>query len=178
MEQTEGAPQAPLFCRLKGTDLPHRDSLTAIASGARDFLETVWPDWQRQMSPEPHETATTTLSYSTCGRSSTFVRKVLDNLGMPAEVRHGWFRSTSSEPEARHAWVACGPWLVDVTGDQFGADPVIVTSHSDGRYRSDIDAAHPEFQQRRVQATAEIWERWLQSPIRAKLVADLGMRRQ
>jgi len=149
-----------------------RNSLTTIASSTRSFLETIWPDWQLKSHRSHGGAVPAIMSYSTCGRSSTFVQKVLDDLGMAAEVRHGWFQAEGSE--ARHAWVAISSWLVDVTADQFGADEVIVTDQGDSRYFSDIDVALPEFRLHRIQAVLEIWDRWLCSPIREKLVADLG----
>jgi len=149
------------------------NSLTTIASSARSFLETIWPDWQLESHRSHGGAAPTIMSYSTCGRSSTFVQKVLDDLGMAAEVRHGWFQAEVSE--ARHAWVAIGSWFVDVTADQFGADEIIVTDQWDGRYFSDIDVALPEFRLHRIQAVLELWDRWLSSPLRETLVADLGI---
>jgi len=155
-----------------------RNSLAAIASSARSFLETIWPAWQLENRRKHGSPTPAKMSYSTCGRSSTFVQKVFDELGVVAEVRHGWFRVEISEAptgaDDRHAWVASGPWFIDVTADQFGGDEIIVTDQSDGRYFSDVDVALPEFRLHRTQAILEIWDRWLCSPFREKLVADLG----
>jgi len=153
-----------------------RSSLTAITSNTRSFLETVWPDWQLEKHRRFGDPMPSIMSYSTCARSSTFIQKVMDEIGVAAEVRHGWFRTEKSEapwgPDDRHTWVASGSWFVDVTADQFGADKIIVTDISDSRYCSDIDVALPEFQLRRIQSVLEIWERWLRSPMREKLFAE------
>ena len=161
-----------------GAFLTASDSLAAIATDARDFLETIWPEWQLESHRKFGVSAPRIMSHSTCGRSSTFVQKVLDEFGVAAEVRHGWFQAEASgdpfNPGTRHAWVSSGSWLIDVTADQFGAAEIIVTDQSDGRYRPDADVASPEFQLRRVQAVSEIWDRWLRSPMREKLIANLG----
>jgi len=155
--------------------MSHFDSLTAIASNTRDFLETVWPDWQIEKAKRFGTSLPSVMSYSTCARSSTFLQRVMEELGVAAEVRHGWFRTDASEePAPRHSWVASGPWYIDVTADQFGAEEILVIEEADNRYQSDIDVAFPEFQLLRLQAVSEIWDRWTRSPMREKLVADLN----
>ena len=153
--------------------MPDHHSLPGIASNARKFLETVWPDWQHERHQRYGCPMPAVMSYSTCASSSTFLQKVLDGFGVISEVRHGWFLvEPSSSPlssETRHTWVVSGPWLIDITADQFGADEVIVTSRSDDRYRSDVDVALPEFRLLRIQSVLEIWDRWLASPMREKL---------
>jgi|ERR1700722_18467353 len=154
------------------------DSLRTVASSARRFLETVWPGWRLEKQQRHGHPVPVIMSYSMCARSSTFVQKALHDFGMVAEVRHGWFQAeraaAPSGADNRHTWVVSGPWFIDVTADQFGADEVIVTDQSDCRYFSDVDVALPEFRLLRIQSVLEIWDRWLWSPMREKLVADLG----
>ncbi len=98
-----------------------RDSLITIASGARSFLKTVWPEWQLESARRHGSALPEILSSSTCGRSSTFVQEVIAEFGFAAEVIHGRFGPS----EDRHAWVACGPWLIDSLAEL----PVLATRH-------------------------------------------------
>jgi hypothetical protein len=151
-----------------------QNSLIAIAANARQFLETIWPDWQLEKSQRLGSLLPSIMSFSTCASSSTFVQKVLYDFGVEAQVRHGWYLGETPKlnPDSapRHTWVVSGKWFIDVTADQFGADKVIITDQSDSRYLSDIDVALPEFRRLRVQSVFEIWGRWMDSPLREQLV--------
>lgn len=150
----------------------------AIAASSRRFLETVWPDWQETRRRQYGGIIPAVMSDSTCGRSSTFLREVVHEAGLTAEVRHGWFHFDGPEgtmgSSAQHAWVVSRSWVLDITADQFGADEIIVTQCSDCRYRSGTDAALPEFQLRRAHHVSEIWGRWLSSPMRQKLFCSIA----
>lgn len=154
--------------------------LEIIASSVRSFLETVWPDWQMEKSARYGGQVPSIMSYSTCGRSSTFVQMVLDACAISAEVQHGWFDGEGyakpSGSEGRHSWVGSGPWIIDVTADQFGMDKVIVTNAADSRYYIDVDVALPENKLRRIQAAEEIWDRWLCSQFSQNLSQALMAR--
>ncbi|HWK32476.1 MAG TPA: hypothetical protein VNR51_02185 [Hyphomicrobium sp.] len=61
-----------------------------------------------------------------------------------------------------HAWVRSGDWIVDITADQFDADPVVVTPACDPRYGAGAcDTALPEFIAARRRAVDALWPLWL-----------------
>lgn len=145
--------------------------LVAIATAARGFLESVWPRWHAAhgVSPRPPSTAT-------CGRSSLFLVRVLDELGIAARWTNGTPRHVEGGPEIgplgffdgqrwrAHAWVASGPFILDVTADQFGAPPVLVVPADDARYRQGGgDTALPEFRAARRRAVDVLMPHWRQS---------------
>jgi hypothetical protein len=141
--------------------------IARLAREVRAFLEPHWAIWHRKAgSPE----GLRTLSEGTCGRSSRFLCEVLKAKGYDAEVSFGSpvecdCGFLSAEGCKGHGWVelqdpAC---LVDVTADQFGAPPVIVTAPNDPRYRRGHDIAGPGWKaerQRLAQALLVEWEAW------------------
>jgi len=60
-----------------------------------------------------------------------------------------------------HAWVISGEIIVDITADQFGGDPVVITSVSDARYVGSIDLADPDAIKARREAVAALWPDWM-----------------
>ncbi|MEP3048753.1 MAG: hypothetical protein ABJL55_15560 [Roseibium sp.] len=144
--------------------------LAKIAAIARTFLLTVWPTWQ----PED-AAADRNLSENTCGRSSVFLCKLLRDQGHSADFVSGnpLNGPLSEEGTAEeglfdghrwcsHAWVRSGSYIVDITADQFGLPPIIVTDHRDSRYRmSTKDLATPEAQARRHKTAEKLWPKWL-----------------
>jgi hypothetical protein len=149
------------------------DQLYAIAFAARSFLEPVWKDWNSK--------STETLSVAssnTCGRSSLFLRNVLfDDFELPALWKNGTPQEScntcgflTDKGWKAHAWVNMDAWIIDITADQFGGFPVIITSHIDNRYREgNEDTALPEHRVKRIAAVNQIWPLWLKSPIRKAL---------
>lgn len=135
-----------------------------IARTVRAFLEPRWVEWhQREGDPAPR-----VVSQGTCGRSSLFLRDVLRAEGLMAEFVAG----TPGQPGAAdqgfrcggewcgHAWVECGDWIVDVTADQFGDDPVIVTFIGDRRYRHGVDGSEPQYLKRRARVARDLMGEW------------------
>ncbi|NKE46451.1 hypothetical protein HB662_16835 [Roseomonas frigidaquae] len=121
---------------------------------ARRFLETLWPEWHAERGrPRPAIPST-----GTCGRSATFLQRVLAEVGREAEVRHGWFLAPAGP--ARHAWVESGGLILDLTADQFGAPPILACPAPDARYRPGPDTTAPNFQAARTTAVAAVWPRW------------------
>ena len=144
--------------------------IKTIATQARAFLEPVWLVWQHQEA----RPLTDLPSRQTSGRSSLFLRDALRLAGQPAEWINGIPRVTEQGPVIgdfgfcaggrweSHAWVTCPGWIVDVTADQFGAAPVIVTADPDPRYNpraGEITSAAAIAVPQR--AVARIWPAWL-----------------
>lgn len=144
--------------------------LFRLASTVRAFLEPVWVRW-RHARGEP---VPTIPSSKTCGRSSLFLRNALRLEGYPAEWANGIPRFTEDSAELgpfgffngrrweSHAWVVSGNVILDITADQFGAHPVIVTSTSDTRYQTGSgDTAAPDAIRARHEAVEALWHEWL-----------------
>ncbi|MGO4683474.1 hypothetical protein [Hyphomicrobium sp. 2TAF46] len=147
------------------------ERLHRVAVAARDFLEPVWLEWHRAWAPGVPDPAIP--STHTCGRTSLFLQEILGLEGLHAEWASGVPRLAEMGPEIGpygffaggrwegHAWVECAGWIVDITADQFGADPVIVTPTTDSRYkRGTGDTALPEFARRRREAVDAILTGW------------------
>lgn len=145
------------------------DDIQNIASAARQFMEPVWHHWhQSRGRTVPHPT-----SRYTCGRTSLFLRDVLRHEGHRAEWMSGTpYAGGSGAPDAAcgfysgtrwegHAWVISGDTIIDITADQFGGDPVLITSVSDIRYVGSIDLAAPDAIKARREAVAALWPDWV-----------------
>lgn len=139
--------------------------LFLLASMARSYLEPFWLQWHRARSLE----IPAVTSANTCGRSSLFLRDVLRHEGFEAIWENG-VPGAPHEPTGffdgsswhGHAWVVSSHFIVDITADQFGDDPVIVTPADDMRYRATgIDTAFPQAIRARSEAVAALWPGWL-----------------
>ncbi|WP_336799455.1 hypothetical protein [Kaistia sp. MMO-174] len=140
------------------------DSLHAIAASVRTFLEPAWRHWQPGAKPP---------SKNTCGRSSLFLERVLRHEGYEARWTNGIPRLAEDAPDLgpfgffdgtrweSHAWIECDGFIVDVTADQFGAPPVLVTPATDPRYGArTLDTASPEAVAARQRTVDELWRGW------------------
>ncbi len=158
--------------------------LWAVARAVHAFLEPVWPEWHRAWGGQQPVMP----SQWTCGRSSLFLQKVLnEDLAIPAQWVSGVPQEgsemksigffTGSRWEG-HAWVEVQQgWIIDITADQFGADAIIVTRDGDARYcKGESDTALPVFVANRQRAVAELWPHWQASPLRTGLMAATGNR--
>ena len=145
-----------------------RERLHETAKRLRRFMEPVWDDW---LAAEPWRRGSTP-SAGSCGRTSLFVRDVLRWQGHDAHWSNGIPRLAETSPIGdfgffagrweSHAWVTCQGWIVDITADQFGAGPVIVTPATDRRYAANnLDAADPESIMRRQATAAGLMAAWL-----------------
>ena len=146
---------------------PHEQRLavlTTLASAARTFLEPHWEAWYRHIgSPEGQRT----FSEGTCGRSSTFLCDLLRSEGYSARVAYGspvecdcGFRTAAGWKG--HGWVvvedpAC---IIDLTADQFGAPPVIVTGLDDPRFCEGHDVAGQGWIAQRQRAAKDLMQDW------------------
>ncbi|RDL50109.1 hypothetical protein BLJAPNOD_01226 [Ensifer sp. M14] len=145
-------------------------TIRTLAMTARRFMEPIWLEWHSARNGG----ARVTSSQWRCGRTSLFLARVLTVEGFDASWQSGTPRLSPKGPELgdfgflsdtgwqSHAWVECGNLIVDITADQFGTPPVVVTGRHDRRYRKgDRDTALPEFVLARQRAVDEIWPRWL-----------------
>ena len=138
-----------------------RKLLERLAEDVRLFLEDRWREWHAHIgSPD-----LLTPSQGTCGRSSLLLRDVLRDAGFDAHFACG-----SPVEGARgyhaprgwlgHAWVRVEGLIVDVTADQFGAAPVLITPEDDPRYAEGKDMAEEEFIARRQRMAATWLQHW------------------
>jgi hypothetical protein len=129
--------------------------LTALQ--VRAFLEPVWLEWHTAGGndvPSP-------LSRSTCGRSSLFLMRVLQSSFPPAWCLRAWFGFHAGSDWQSHAWVEASDWIIDLTADQFGDEPVIVVTRPDPRYQKGVcDSAYPEFVRAHRYTVERLWLRW------------------
>ncbi len=135
--------------------------LFLIALQARSFLEPVWLDWHTSRGGD----IPTPLSRSTCGRSGLFLKRVLQaeypapGGGGPPQAYFGFHAGSDWQS---HAWVETGNWIIDLTADQFGDEPVIVATRPDPRYQKGVcDSAFPEFVRAHRRAVEKLWSRWV-----------------
>lgn len=145
---------------------PNEARLSRLAREARAFLEPHWERWHREAGSPPGKTS---VSQGTCGRSSQFLAEMLREEGFETELAFGspvtcpcGFRSANGW--RGHAWVICHEpaRIIDLTADQFGAPPVIVTTPDDPRYIRGEDVADEAViaaRQKAAQALLADWHR-------------------
>ncbi len=134
-------------------------------------MEPMWDAW---LAAEPWRCGVTP-SAGACGRTSLFVRDVLRRQGHESQWSNGVPRRSETSPIGdlgflargrweSHAWVTCQGWIVDITADQFGAEPVIVTPATDPRYAANnLDTADAESIARRQTAAESLMGAWLRA---------------
>jgi hypothetical protein len=157
---------------------PVQNRLLHIATNVRAFLEPVWPKWHQARGMAVPDIP----SSNTCGRSSLFLTHVLHDLRLPSEWANGIPRDEeganlgpygffSGSRWESHSWAECEGYVIDVTADQFGGPPVIVTPTNDPRYGEHTqDAASEEAKRRRQHDVEAIWPMWLEAPERRHLL--------
>lgn len=138
--------------------------LERLAHEVRGFLEPHWAAWHAHAgAPEGRRT----LSEGTCGRSSRFLAEVLRRegfevetvFGSPVEGDCGFL---TEEGWKGHGWVLvkAPARIVDLTADQFGANPVIVTAPDDPRYATGHDVAGPGWKAERQRVARALMRDW------------------
>lgn len=138
--------------------------LERIAGEVRAFLEPHWAEWHRKAgSPEGQHS----LSEGTCGRSSRFMVEVLREAGLKARMAFGCpigcdCGFCAPQGTRGHAWVVVRDpaRIVDITADQFGDAPVIVTGMDDPRYHEGHDRADPEWIENRERVMQRLMPLW------------------
>ncbi|MCX8996321.1 hypothetical protein NOF55_16120 [Rhizobiaceae bacterium BDR2-2] len=139
-------------------------ALYDLAAALRRFMPDLWREWHmRAGSPLPSP-----LSTDTCGRTSLVLQGVLADAGFQAVWRSGAADAGCGFFDGArwrsHSWIECGPFVVDITADQFGAAPVVVALVTDGRYRpggGDRASGAARLNRRRCADTALL--RWRQA---------------
>jgi len=161
---------APMTITATLDDVPP-SPLHEMATHLRRFMEPVWDDW---LAAEPWRRGPTP-SAGACGRTSLFVRDALRREGYDAVWSNGVPRLSETSQIGdfgflvhgrweSHAWVTCQGWIVDITADQFGAPPVIVTAATDPRYAANnLDTADAESIARRQATAASLMTAWLRA---------------
>lgn len=135
--------------------------LLALAQTARTFMEPVWRLWHEAGDTPPHVPST-----GVCGRTSHFLARLLTQegiparpvLGAPGEAGYGFH---TPEGWRGHFWVETATAILDITADQFGAAPVIVTRRDDPRYRAGgwdtADTDHIAARHKTADALMALW---------------------
>ncbi|AWN54157.1 hypothetical protein DK412_23150 [Methylobacterium sp. 17Sr1-1] len=146
-----------------GSSADTQTMLLAVATAARTFLLSHWPRWHEKWGPP----APFTLSQWTCVRSSLLLARALERRGIRAALRsgqphhHQGFGLLTVDGWVSHAWVEAEGFVVDITADQFGNPPVVVTPVDHPIYRGAEDEAHQLRPTRTaVAAVDEIWLSW------------------
>ncbi|MDZ7282143.1 lasso peptide biosynthesis protein [Sphingomonas sanguinis] len=148
-------------------------SLMDIAVGVRSFLLPHWHRWHALWGPpEP-----ATPSQWTCMRSSLLLARVFERCGIRAVIRSGRSRyDADCVPMDRglfaagtwesHAWIEVAGFVVDITADQFGHAPVVMTSACNPTYRAADDQRYQLPQTPAALAAVDaIWPLWRDSEI-------------
>ncbi len=122
--------------------------LVTIATSARHFLEPCWltahQSWEDGI-PTP-------LSCWMCRYSSLFLTHVLLEHKLPCQIVAGrpqqsanggsdagiWANGIWNDHCWVHCWLEHQQFILDVTADQFGYDPVIVSDALDQRYQANL----------------------------------------
>lgn len=138
------------------------DHLHQIARELRAFLEPVWGLWARERGREA-----TVLSEGTCGPTCRFLIKVLSELGLDVEMLSGRPGRKPAGIQVNgawrgHAWLRVGDRILDITADQFGLPPVLLTAVNDPRYRAGPDRTRPEFLAEEQRLATALYEQWKQ----------------
>jgi len=164
-----------------------QNMLLATATTVRTFLLPHWRRWHEAWGPP----APTMLSQWTCVRSSLLLVRALERQGIPVALRSGQPVVEAANDAggnyglltvggwAGHAWVEAAGFVIDITADQFGHAPVLVTSVDDPAYRHADEGPHqlkPTLAG--VAAVDEIWTSWCsyvdqQCPLTGGQVATL-----
>lgn len=155
------------FC--EGFDIVHRMMLFAVATTARNFLLPHWSRWHHLWGPPLPAMA----SQWTYVRSSIFLVKVLHRYGIDAKLQSGQPPKEApiiasekcglftADGWMGHAWVEANGFVVDITADQFGHAPVIVTPADDTTYQPSRNEAHRlTATENGIAAIDEIWPSW------------------
>lgn len=136
-----------------------QDTLTTI----RAFLEISWEKWKIERLRD----LTVPLSTGMCRFSSIFLHPILeDRTGRSWKMVGGETRDgdvggmmDSNGEWQPHYWLTDGNMIVDVTADQFGHDPIILTDYADPRYRANLTSLELRWHIADASITPAAWHR-------------------
>lgn len=179
-------------------DFPTKAEIFEALQQIRAFLEPKWRDWRA--SNESHRGDPGVVSFRMCGFSSLFLREAL-MADFPAgawavkggcssfhPADPGWTgdgeRGRGGMVDAAgawhdHYWVTgtCidGPVILDLTADQFGHDPIIVTDKGDSRYLRNWRDSHVRRHMDGVKTRVGVWMSEWQMDLEENESLALGM---
>ncbi|ONN64870.1 hypothetical protein BTM36_19780 [Herbaspirillum sp. VT-16-41] len=106
-----------------------------IASAVRQAIERCEPT----MRPWP------SFPLGACGDTSLILGQVLEDESIPGFMYICGNKRKADGHGATHAWLQNGPWIVDITADQFPDvdQPVIVTSDSAWHSKWELEEPQP-----------------------------------
>ncbi len=154
-----------------------RRTLLTRATAIGAFLLPHWRCWHQAWGPPDPVTP----SQWTCLRSGMLLAIACERDGIPATLRSGRpRRAPMGHADARHglmtvdgwvghAWVEAENFVIDVTADQFGHAPVVVTPAEDRAYRS---AEERTCQLSRLRPALPPWKRSGRSGVRMRIGKD------
>jgi len=129
------------------TDKPTAEQ---VARKVRSFLEAHWTEWHETKKAERAKWADTPYEYAMpsermCRFTVAFLAivlrketgetwKIRGGSPWPPKYPDGGMLSTSGNWEG-HYWLERNGTIIDITADQFGYEPVLITSSTDPRYK-------------------------------------------
>ena len=147
------------------------DRLFHYCDRVRSFLELRWLEKHLTWEEERPKV----LSALMCRYTSIFLQQVLakdlDIMtiivgGRPIRELHGTPRGKYGFVDSQncwydHCWLESKHLIIDLTADQFGDLPIIITPKRDCRYRTNLDEYDPQFRHAVVTLiqTSDLWFR-------------------
>lgn len=98
----------------------------AAAERWRTYIERRWPTWRsaiEKIFPSEWMDPATTPSAGMCDLTTVWLQSIIGG-----ELKGGFIHPTTTP----HAWLEHSGLIIDLTADQFGFDPVIVTPRFEG----------------------------------------------
>lgn len=94
--------------------------------------------------PQPWAAQDLTFPRGACGHATELLaRHLIDKFGIAPDYVSQWAHEDIGGWTASHAWLEWEGLTLDITGDQFGWEPVIVTTDPTYHGRGDNGPRHP-----------------------------------
>lgn len=140
--------------------------LERLLRAARAFLEPHWKLWWEHAGQPAWQT---TLSAGTCGRTSCFLKDLLPEYGFAARIAFGSPMECecgfhTDEGWKGHCWIVLTDpsCIVDLTADQFGEAPILITGVNDPRFSEGHDVAPEDWRAERQRLARVLMAEWRQ----------------
>lgn len=143
------------------------DDLFSLSFKMRRFLEPLWEQKHKKWGeniPKP-------VSRFMCRYTSIFVKQILQqynqtnlviSAGRPkknyegtSQGKYGFLSKNGCWYD--HCWVETDKLIVDLTSDQFGDSPIIITAKSDRRYKSNLSELDLQQDLMKLSSTSKKW---------------------